>query len=211
MAGWKQWVSFEAVSASAFNELIQDQVVVQFADGNAASAVAGVNEEGQLIAIRSTKRLRVNQGDGTFEDLASWGPHDTDWSPTLTATTTSPGMGTGADMFSRVVAMGSLVHVQLRIGFGTSGVSAGDGFYECDLPYPAAEALHSTRECIIGSGITYDSTPSQHSTIHAVVVGSEKIRFRVDGAADWVDDNSPTNWAENDVVFDGNLTYERIV
>jgi len=210
MAGFKTWVFNEEVPASAFQELVQDQVVCQFVDVATANiALSAVAEEGQLRAVRDVDRLQVNKGNGTFHDLASWGNHDTTWFPTVDATTTPPTLGTGNDLFGRTLVQGSEIKVQCRIAFGSSGAAAGSGIYQIDTPHDIKNELHSTRECIIGQGVCYDDSTAAWRTIYAVAVGADIIRFRVEGTDDYVTDAAPWTWANDDVLFDGQISYER--
>ena len=60
-----------------------------------------------------------------------------DFTPTLTASTTNPTLGTGSSATGRYGQVNKIVCGQGQINFGTAGVSGGSGFYFVSLPITA--------------------------------------------------------------------------
>jgi hypothetical protein len=61
------------------------------------------------------------------------------YTPTLTATTTSPNLGSGSVVRGKYTrGAGGMVHVAWRIAFGTTGTASGTGQYLVSLPIAAA-------------------------------------------------------------------------
>jgi hypothetical protein len=59
----------------------------------------------------------------------------TDWIPALTATTTNPSLGSSGNFaFGTYLPRGKHITGYGRIGFGTTGVSAGSGVYRVSVP-----------------------------------------------------------------------------
>lgn len=56
------------------------------------------------------------------------------WTPTLTATTTNPTLGTDATQDGAEISEGTLIRWKARIVLGT-GATAGTGYYQLPLPY----------------------------------------------------------------------------
>ena len=59
------------------------------------------------------------------------------WTPTLTASTTNPTLGTGSSQTGRYGRVNKSVYGQGQISFGTAGVAAGNGFYYISIPVTA--------------------------------------------------------------------------
>lgn len=206
---WKLWEPFEGVSAEDLHDYIQDQVVARFDTSTERDDdLETLHIEGQLSTVLDRRALDVALGDETHLQLATWGPHNTDWTPDVDATTTTPDLGTGQDLFARVHEAGTMIRAQLRLAFGTTS-SPGSGFYEVDLPFEAHASLHTTREAIIGKGLAYDASSPEWVPVYLVCVGAQLARFRIPGAADFVAHDTPWTWGDNFVLFDGSLEYER--
>jgi hypothetical protein len=75
------------------------------------------------------------------------------WTPTLTAVTTDPTLGTGSVQEGRFLRMGPTVFARGYIKFGTSGTAAGSGLYRISLPVDCA-----TDTLPVGDGMIRDVT-----------------------------------------------------
>jgi len=64
--------------------------------------------------------------------------------PTLTASVTSPTLGTGSVQEGFFIRTGNKIDCWGRIGFGTSGVDAGSGTYIVSLPVAATDLTAAT-------------------------------------------------------------------
>lgn len=124
-----------------------------------------------------------------------------DWTPTLTALTTNPTLGTGSTANGRFMRVGGLVVAEARIAFGTSGTAAGSGGYRVSLPVDAARAT------ALGSGFLSDS-----STGNIRVCSVVRAALNVSAARLLVTDAEVTNaapwaWAASDTIT-VNFMYE---
>jgi hypothetical protein len=66
------------------------------------------------------------------------------FTPTLTATTTNPTLGTGSAQVGRYVRIGNFVHARASIRFGTTGTGSGVGTYQVGMPTPCANGFGSS-------------------------------------------------------------------
>lgn len=83
-------------------------------------------------------------------DLPSWSTY----TPTLTAATTNPTLGSGSSRIGRYIEIGDLVIASVVIKFGSSGTGAGNGAYEISLPVTARTPSEQTA---IGSGFVTEA------------------------------------------------------
>lgn len=83
---------------------------------------------------------------------AAW----TAYTPTLTASTTNPTMGTGSVVSGYYMQIGKIVFYRFYLSFGT-GMTAGTGSYEISLPVTAA-ATGGAGPNTVGSLFIYDSS-----------------------------------------------------
>lgn len=79
----------------------------------------------------------------------------TSYTPTLTASTTNPTLGSGSAATGYYKQIGRLVFGYLEISFGSSGASAGSGVYGLLLP---VEPVNRTQP--VGVGFLVDSSPN---------------------------------------------------
>lgn len=101
--------------------------------------------------------------------LAGFGDAWTEYTPTLTASSVSPTLGTGSAAVGRYIQIGKLVIFQGRIAFGTSGTAAGTGNYRVSLPVDASTVIPSRR---VGEATVFDSSASQLAWGNAVITAA---------------------------------------
>ncbi|MEV6526895.1 hypothetical protein AB0M43_33685 [Longispora sp. NPDC051575] len=126
---------------------------------------------------------------------ATWKP----FTPTLTATPTSPNLGAGASLTGRYRMAGSLLTAEYTIVWGSSGISVGSGIYRLSLPRPPAFGVKAL-------GVLWVSHPStlaqQAGVCRIVGTGLEMI------ALDKVLSHAlPWTWAAGDQIGAA-ITYE---
>jgi hypothetical protein len=135
--------------------------------------------------------------------LAGWLP----WTPALTASTTSPTLGSGAVTEGRWRRVENLVVGDGRITFGTAGVAAGTGTYRVSLPAPAKVTGASAGP--IGNGWLFDSSGNvmKQCTLRAFP-GASIAELYFDGTTNWfATAAAPWTWAaSDDIRF--SLSYE---
>lgn len=117
----------------------------------------------------------------------------TSYTPTLTATTTPPTLGTGSTVSGRYVQLGKLVWFQALIVFGTSA-SAGSGIYSISYPV-AADGSNFP----IGSGWLVDSNTSNEYVVTCDGTDTAGIRMRSQ-LTGVVDNDEPFTWADGDEI-----------
>lgn len=120
------------------------------------------------------------------------------YTPALTASSSNPTLGSGSSVAGRFSIIGTMVFVNGRITFGTSGTAAGSGTYRFGLPItiggsPPYEAG--------GNGFIYDSSASDTwSTQPQAVAGNNYVTLAQTQTvtAAQVTHNTPIAWAASD-------------
>lgn len=140
----------------------------------------------------------------TAERLNPDGPHA--WSPTLTATDANPALGSEGDFIRDGVwsRIGNVVVVSVRLRFGSSGTSAGSGFYRISLPVPASAAYPVTGG--IGVGPQCGVATLRRQSPFQAVVGSVQltnltnVQINIPGSVGTVRESAPWTWASGDAI-----------
>ena len=127
------------------------------------------------------------------------------WSPSLTATTTSPTLGTGGYTDGIYYRTGGVCHFIANIRFGTAGAAAGSGTYQIEgLPYLPYERLATLTFLIEGRARLRDASVPSLNPVATLLLGDDGILTirrpsTIDGGADnLVTATSPWTWAIND-------------
>lgn len=134
----------------------------------------------------------------------------TAYTPTLTATTTSPTLGSGSSALGRYARLGNTVKYDYKITFGTSGVVAGSGTYLISLPIAPSTAWSNR---FVGTGFCIDTSASGMSPVWVLVNGTASqvvMSFPgtwTGGATASVNHLNTVAWAASDEIH-GSLTYE---
>jgi hypothetical protein len=139
------------------------------------------------------------------------------YTPTLSAVTTDPGMGTSNVRQARFMHLGFTVWVRYHLRFGTASVTAGSGIYFMDVPsgLPIATAEAATDEySVIGIGTASDwSVGASRSLFRVTVHDSTHIRWaesELDETGAFVSNSTPWTWALDDR-WGGSFVYETTV
>lgn len=139
---------------------------------------------------------------GELQDLGEFGT----WTPTLTATTTNPTMGSGAVTDGEYHRNGRLITIFFNITFGTSGVAAGTGNYQIDsLPFPI-----DTLVTPMGAGgiVQAEDTSAASRYVFSVQIQSTTVfqMRQLNSPSSVVTAAAPFTWAANDYLR-GTITY----
>lgn len=127
----------------------------------------------------------------------------TAWTPTLTAASVNPTLGSGGTAVGRYTQIGKHVSGYGTITFGSSGVAAGTGEYHIALPATATATTPRT----MGSVVLYDSSTGTFNLGVVYYSSTTVARIAITGTALVVSEATPWVWAANDaIVF--NLDYE---
>lgn len=120
----------------------------------------------------------------------------TTWTPALTASTSSPTLGTGSSATGYYNQMGKVVVYWARIQFGTSGEAAGSGDYRVSLPVTAV----ARSGAVFGQGFLYDDTASTAALCVARYQSTTTVDLIIGSATEVVTDANPWTWAANDYI-----------
>lgn len=198
-------MALPTASDNQFPKVILEEVA---SDGSATVTPAAdhralfLGEDG-VLHLKDSAAAVTDVGDG-----GSGGGTYADWTPTLTATTTNPTLGSGSEATGRYTTVGNMVHATARIGFGTSGVNAGSGTYIVSLP-TAMRTPVANEYGIIGTGMIYDSSGTTSRHVVVLRYNDTSVIIRADGAAtNSVSNSSPWTWAASDSIS-LNLAYEK--
>ncbi len=142
----------------------------------------------------------------TFQSLSSFLGAEQDWTPRLTASTTSPTLGTGGTTEGRCVRIGNRVLGNGHILFGSASATNGSGTYIVNLPY-AARLYVPTVRVTIGSGFSYDASAAGTTTfvltVNPTAGGLEVLFMRTTSIVSANFDYThlaPQTWANNDQI-----------
>lgn len=111
-----------------------------------------------------------------FEAVLPYGTTVQTYTPTLTASTTNPTLGSGAVQSGAYYRTGRMAEVWVRIRFGTSGTAAGAGTYFVSLPISAdttnLNAATSSLGSAIGAGHLRDNDTASNDRPFDVALAS---------------------------------------
>lgn len=220
--GYLDFVSGTAPNEAAWDDYIGKQVVGVYDDDldrdtqigdevvegmRAYSADTGIEHVAMLDPLAVPPTVAADFTWLEFGRTKAW---TTTHVPTLTATGTSPTIGTGPTLLCRWTLEGTLATVAYYVAFGTSGSAAGTGTYELDLPpeCPAAAAWYGAQEFVAGNGISVDSSAGTRKAVAVSIVGASTIRLEADGLTGAVTESNLIAWADSDVVLSAVITYE---
>lgn len=118
------------------------------------------------------------------------------YTPALTASTTSPTLGTGSTASGAYMQSQKWVTGRATIQFGTSGTAAGTGTYYVSLPVNAAST-----NTIMGKGSIFDSSAADHRPVIVVYQSATTALLRYSGTTTYVAaNNAPWTWAASDYI-----------
>jgi hypothetical protein len=142
-----------------------------------------------------------------INDRRTWYGQD-DWvptlyTPTLTAATTNPTLGSGSVQAGEYVQTGRTVHGFAQVSFGTSGTAAGSGTYYVSLPVAAWSTTIT-----IGSGFMQDQDTGARKMCIPFTDTSTRVQIFYEAASGFpsVSNSAPWTWAAQDSIW-FNFTY----
>lgn len=200
-AGYRDWSPGDVPTATQFDQYLQEQTVMVFADASARdTALSIVKAEGMVAYLLSTNSLTVYTG-------SSWstvGPvHGalTDWTPTITQL----GSVTFVDTYSRYQRIGRRIECWFRLDVTGSGTS-GNPVVIGGLPATAA-----TSALMCGYGEAFDSDDTAKYGCGLYLASTTTVDFRVSALTQDTDNRlgvvGITQLAVNDVLT-GSFSYE---
>lgn len=159
--------------------------------------------EGEQIYRTDLSCVEISDGTSWYEvphrdsgGVTSGSPW-TDYAPALTGLTSNPNMGSGATAQGHYYWLGALVVVEVILKFGTSGVSAGSGFYEVSLPVSARTQTVGRRT---GSAYVYDNSAQDFYDGICFINNNETLKVRISINSAVVQNDTPITFAASDEI-----------
>lgn len=208
------WVASAAAIVAELAVGSNDQILVADSTADEGIKWANINTLAVALSMFTAKGdIAAATASGAVDNLAvgsddfaviadsgettglKYGPEAQTYTPTFSATTTPPTLGTGGSTSGRYMRLGDLVFVWISVTFGSSGVDAGSGTYTLSLPVTATTGilhfgtgrwLHDTTD--IGVDIILSSSTTVVMRRRALTTGEDLL----------VQHNSPVTWDADD-------------
>lgn len=122
------------------------------------------------------------------------------YTPSLTASSSNPTLGSGSSQSGLWIQIGELGIVHFRIDFGSSGTAAGSGNYRVSLPFTIGASMPGSSA---GTAVCFDSSASDSFPLVAVpVAGNTFVEFFISSSltAGSVTNAAPFAWAASDFI-----------
>lgn len=189
-----------------FNPLLQ-QTIINCTSGTRPSSPT----DGMCVYETDTRYYR-----SWNSTLASWvtvfSNTVTAITPVLTGSSVNPTLGTGSTAvgwWSRSQA--NMIDFTFAFKFGTSGVSAGTGTYNVNLPVTALSVMGSLFPEAVGGGMIRDDSSGvvKGATVYLPGSATAQVAFHApdaSGNAVFFANTAPWTWAAQDYIF-GNIRY----
>lgn len=202
--GYKLWGTNELLTSADLNNYLMKQTIISCTSGTRP----GGAPDGVYIYETDTRLFRswnsvlgqwiVMGGNGLFTNT-----------PTITATTSNPNLGSGAVRRGKYTrGPGGMVHYAFRISFGTSGSSAGSGQYLIDLPIAAAVDFGGSDPEWWGAGRVTDTTTTTYTASFYIPGSNPNVLVAVIGGGNW-NNNTPFTSTNNDECA-GTISYRAV-
>lgn len=122
-----------------------------------------------------------------------------DYTPLLTASVTTPTLGTDAKVDGRYTQVRSTVDGWASIEFGTAGTNAGSGTYFLSLPVTPRRPPN--QNVVIGTGYVFDTSASELRNITVVLDTTGIVILTLNNEATTVvTEGGPWAWAASDQI-----------
>lgn len=131
---------------------------------------------------REVERLRVKESPGAWAN----------WTPTLTASTTNPTIGSGT-LTGRYVAVGKLVIASVYIAFASDS-NAGSGVWRISFP------VTPTNVTLITGSWSINDVGTNNFSGAVRYSGATFVTFPYEGSPFYVSHNYPMTWANGDTL-----------
>jgi len=150
---------------------------------------------GTLPTIAAGEHTPASEFTTMLDALHALSDAWTSWTPTLTASTTPPTLGTGGTTSGSYIQVGKLAIARWRVVFGTSGTNAGSGTYSITgLP---ADSVTTSGNVVLGVVRLRDNSVPLTNAAFAMPVTATQFSFQQHGG-NIVTEAAPWAWAAND-------------
>lgn len=196
--GFKLWSTNELLTSSDVNTYLMKQSVIVCTSGTRP----GSPNDGMLVWETDTERY-----SSWNASLAAWVTLgqivDGQWTPTLTAATTNPTMGSGSYVVGRyTLRNGKWCDVSFTVKFGSSGSAAGTGQYFVALPFTTAGDI-TQGVPYGGSAYLFGPAAIAQALVYAAA-SANTCSFVANNTT--VSNSVPWTWTNNNYIA-GSLTY----
>lgn len=188
-------------ASTYFNPLVQQSIISCTSAARPASP-----PEGMMIYETDTDLYRsYNSSLAAWIVMGSNGPFSS--TPTITATTTNPNLGTGAVRRGQYFrGPNGMVTYSWRISWGTTSATAGSGQYLIDLPITAASAFGGSDPEWWGCGRVTQTGTTTYTASWYIPGSNLNVMSAVIGGGVW-SNTVPFTWASTQVECAGTITY----
>lgn len=189
-------VAGTTITASWSNASVRDQVVTPFATTAARDSAITSPVDGMLEVVTDDDQFYTYNGT-TWENALMYG----DWAsytPALTASTTSPTLGTGSFVSGAYMKVGRTIIGRARIQFGTSGTAAGSGTYRISLP--VAPISVATVSQVVAQGFINDASAAAFQLVSCYNSAGATYCEMIGESISTVTEASPWAWAASDIL-----------
>lgn len=162
-----------------------------------------------VIYVKTDGKIYLKDDAGTETDLTASGgaaPTYSAYTPTLTAASVNPTLGTGGSAAGRYAQTGKIVNAAGTITFGSSGTNAGSGEYRIALPVTQPASIGSN---VLGTVILFDSSATRFYGATAYKSSTTQMRIAVNESAGQIvlAEANVFAWSAGDLIM-FNITYE---
>lgn len=158
---------------------------------------------GQIVTAADMNRdVRDNFNAAFPLGVDGW----TAYTPSLTASSSNPTLGTGSTAAGVYIRIGRLIIGNARVAFGTSGTAAGTGTYRVSLPVTPRNYA-TTPPPVVGGGWIYDASANSLWLVSTYIgTGTSYVELPVEAGL-VVTEAAPFAWSTSDqITF--NFMYE---
>lgn len=136
--------------------------------------------------------------------IGAEGPAWTPYTPTLTAVTTNPTLGTGSVVEGSYQQVGKKVVARANIKWGSTGLAVGSGRYRVSLPVTAKSLATGNH---LGSSMCYDNSLDAYWDGICLIGSADYTKVELVSLNNNVSSSGPIPWASSDRI-EITITYE---
>ena len=188
-------ITFEGSTADAF------ETTLTVADPTADRTVTIPDATTTLVGTNTTQTLTnksISGSDNTLTAIplttaasATW----TSYTPTLTAVTTDPVLGTGGTAVGAYIKIDKIVHFRAQVTFGGASRSAGSGQYRIALPVASTSSAAQVVPIIFSCAGNFYRAIGQINASGSTIIA---IRYGDGGTTAVATNALPAAWANGD-------------
>lgn len=168
--------------------------------------MAWTTPAGVSVGDVATAALWNAQVSGNMDAVLPYGVTIQTYTPTLTASSSNPTLGTGSSATGHFYRIGQQCTAMFFIKFGSAGVAAGSGLYRISPPLTASSVMGTPAFYRCGDVVFYDSSAPQNYAGAMYFINSGAMEVNIHGVGTAQTDGNPVVPAANDL-WAGSVTY----